>query len=45
MPESPRWLYTQNKPEQAEVIVRKMAKVNGVTLPDKIDIEVKVSTQ
>lgn len=42
IPESPRWLYTNNKHEQADVIVRKMAKVNKVELPEKLDVVVKV---
>ena len=44
IPESPRWLYSKNKEEQAEVIVRKMAKINHAELPEKLRIEVTVST-
>ena len=36
IPESPRWLLSRGKTEQAEKIIRKCAKVNGVTLPEKI---------
>ena len=36
IPESPRWLLSRGKTEQAEKIIQKCAKVNGVTLPEKI---------
>ena len=42
IPESPRWLYSRNKHERADAIVRRMAKFNKVDLPDKIDVELKV---
>ena len=34
IPESPRWLLAHKKYKEAETVLRKAAKFNGVTLPD-----------
>lgn len=34
LPESPRWLLTKNRTEEAEKIVRDCALVNGITMPE-----------
>ncbi|XP_033625384.1 organic cation transporter protein-like [Asterias rubens] len=36
LPESPRWLISKNKLPQAEKITHKIAKYNGVKVPDKL---------
>ena len=42
VPESARWLYSQGKSGKADYLMHKMAKFNGVTLPDKLEITVQV---
>ncbi|XP_070567252.1 solute carrier family 22 member 21-like [Ptychodera flava] len=37
LPESPRWLISVGKMEEAEKIIRDMGRVNGVELPEKIN--------
>jgi len=33
IPESPRWLLSKNRIDEAEAIVQQMAKINGKTVP------------
>ncbi|XP_020285318.1 organic cation transporter 1-like isoform X2 [Pseudomyrmex gracilis] len=44
IPESPRWLLSKNRIDEAEVIVQHMAKVNGKTVPSnflrKMEVEI-----
>lgn len=43
IPESPRWLLSKNRIDEAEVIVQRMAKINGKTVPNnflrKMEVE------
>ena len=34
LPESPTWLYDMQRPQEADPIVKKLAKVNKTILPD-----------
>ncbi|XP_050574402.1 organic cation transporter 1-like isoform X4 [Bombus affinis] len=44
IPESPRWLLSKNRIDEAEVIVQRMAKINGRTVPNnflrKMEMEI-----
>ncbi|XP_076766736.1 organic cation transporter protein [Xylocopa sonorina] len=44
IPESPRWLLSKNRIDEAEVIVQRMAKINGRTVPSnflrKMEMEI-----
>ena len=41
-PESIRWLYLKGRSDEADHIVRKIAKVNKVAVPEKINITTEV---
>ncbi len=43
LPESPRWLYAVGRNKQGDALVRKIAKYNKRTLPEKLEITVIVS--
>ncbi|XP_076672740.1 organic cation transporter 1 isoform X2 [Andrena cerasifolii] len=44
IPESPRWLLSKNRIDEAEVIVQRMARINGKTVPSnflrKMEVEI-----
>ena len=42
VPESARWLYTKNRHEEADEIVRMMARKNKVELPEDFKVNVTV---
>lgn len=43
IPESPRWLLSQNKIEDTMVILRRIAKTNGVDEPEDLASDLVVS--
>ena len=44
LPESVLWLYANNRVAEAERIIRNAAKLNNITMPDKILQPVTVET-
>jgi pentatricopeptide repeat protein len=42
LPESPRWLLAHGRFEEAEKILKKMARVNGKPLPANYMVQLKV---
>uniref|UniRef100_A0A1I8HEN3 MFS domain-containing protein n=2 Tax=Macrostomum lignano TaxID=282301 RepID=A0A1I8HEN3_9PLAT len=45
LPESPRWLLALGRHSEAELVIRKAAKVNGVQLPDELKLKLSDSDQ
>lgn len=45
IPESPRWLLSKNRIDEAEVIVQRMAKINGKTVPNNFLRKMEVGTK
>ncbi len=43
IPESPRWLLVRGQKDKAMQILHHIAKMNSVTIPDNLDVVVKVS--
>jgi len=43
LPESVVWLYANNRVAEAEQIIRNAAKLNNVTMPDKILVQIDTS--
>ena len=41
IPESARWLLSKGRTEEAEVVIQKAAKTNGVSLPENIFKDLK----
>lgn len=40
IPESPRWLITKGKDEEAIPVLKKMARWNSTELPDTVSVKV-----
>ena len=43
MPESPRWLYARGRTEEADAVMRKIARRNGKSFPAEIKVTLDVS--
>ena len=41
-PESPRWLLARNREQEAQVIIDKIARINGAKLSGKVDKAIQV---